>query len=476
MPPAIHRPDRRAAWMIFLITFICYSYFFQGIGWNQMAHFATIRSLAEHGTAEISRFTDLTQDITVTPHGVFSTKSPGFALLGVPPYFLLITLERFFSIDFNATRTWLINMHVITMLLCSLPGAALNVLIFFAFRRENASLRTAMLLAGAFAFGSLSWPYSGVLMVHMLSAALLFAVWYLLTQPTLSSRHILAAGALLGVGILSDILVAPNVVVFAIYLAVRRISPRQWLIYALGPGAGILLTLLYNRLAHGSALASGPFHPIATFTAPGLLFGEFGWPEWIRLYWITYQPMRGLLPCCPIFILCLLALFLIRRPMRFSLPPITILLIFAGYIAFYLSFIGWTGGWSVGPRYMIPALPLLWIFALKPFLRFPKIGRLSNRPLDLQYAGGHFRLRSLPPRPQFKRTQSFRPRSRRSNRLHPGPHQPHRSGPQPRLPPRYPRKTPTDPHFLAAPHLLRIRIFPPQRIPHLNPAPSPLAV
>ena len=370
MTDASPRADRRAAWIIFLTTFLAYAYFFQGLGWNQFAHFSTMRSLAEHGTADISAFTDLTQDITVNEHGTFSNKPPGIALLGTPFYFLLMKIERWIGIDYSAYRVMLRNLHVMTILLSALPGAILNVQLFYAFRREHLALRTAMLMAGAFAFGSLSWPYAGLLMSHLAVASLVFGAWYLLTDLDLTTRRALCAGMLIGLGILCDLLTLPVGFVLGLYVIARRSPFRTWMTYGFGPLMGILALLIYNHLAHGSASQSGALHPTTTFSSPDLFLGQFTWPQWRRLYWITYQPMRGIFTTCPIFIICLISLLLIRRPVRMRLDRIAILLILLVYVLFYLTFIGWNGGWSVGLRYMIPVLPLVWLFAIEPFKRF----------------------------------------------------------------------------------------------------------
>jgi hypothetical protein len=68
----------------------------------------------------------------------------------------------------------------------------------------------------------------------------------------------------------------------------------------------------------------------------------------------------------------LCALLLIRRPFHLRLDHAVILLILATYIAFYLTYLTWTGGWGVGLRFMIPSLALVWLFAMKPARRFPK--------------------------------------------------------------------------------------------------------
>ena len=105
-----------------------------------MSHFATIRSLAEHGNADISSFTSLTGDFTVAPRGTYSNKPPGIALIGTPFYFVLMKLERFRGIDIDAKSVWLGNLHAMAALLSALPAAILNVQLFFAMRREGASI------------------------------------------------------------------------------------------------------------------------------------------------------------------------------------------------------------------------------------------------------------------------------------------------------------------------------------------------
>jgi hypothetical protein len=383
MIPLPNRAERRAAWVILILTFAAYAYFFPGADWNSMSHFATIRSLAERGTADISPFTSLTGDFTVAPGGVYSNKPPGLALLGTPIYFVLMKLERWHGMDIDAKPVWIGNLHVLAALLSALPAAILNVQLFYAMRREGAGIRAAMrregagiraamLLAGAFAFGSLSWPYSGTLMSHMLCASLVFAVWYLLSGATITSRQSVISGMLIGLACLCDLLIFPIAAIFMFYLVVVKRSWRQWLMFIAGPTCALLLILLYNRLAHGGALQSGAFHPAASFSAPGLLLGQFSSPRWRRIWWITFHPMRGLFICCPIFLFCVAALFVVRRPMRMRGNRILILLILMVYVAFYLTFFGWTGGWGVGLRYMIPVLALLWLFALAPAQRFPK--------------------------------------------------------------------------------------------------------
>src|SRR5205085_12312128 len=118
------------------------------------------------------------------------------------------------------------------------------------------------------------------------------AVWYLLSGATITSKQSVIAGILIGLACLCDLLIFPVAGIFVLYVLVVWRSWRQCLIFICGPITSLLLILLYNRLAHGGALQSGAFHPAASFSAPGLLLGQFSSPEWRRIWWITFHPMR----------------------------------------------------------------------------------------------------------------------------------------------------------------------------------------
>jgi len=373
------RIDAILAAVILILTLFTYAYIFQGIGWNQMAHFGTIRSIVERGTPEMSRFANTTNDTMVLGTRHYSNKQPGLALLGVPFYFVLFQIERWLGINYDAPDVWLKNLHAMTVLLCALPAAALNVLIYFAFRREGATPRASMLLAGGFAFGSLSLPYSGLFMSHNLCALLVFAAWYRISRPDLAVSDAFLAGVFIGYSNFSDLLTLLVTAFLALYLIRRPTGARYWLAYAIGPCAAMLALLLYGRLTYGSATQIPNFGP-TIFYQKHLFLGQFDWPDFRRIYWITYQPMRGLFACCPEFVLGLftpLLMLLRRKQVGVRLDLVIILPILVGYLLFYLTFYGWKGGDSVGPRYLIPALPLVWMFALGPFQKWPIIAAVA---------------------------------------------------------------------------------------------------
>jgi hypothetical protein len=92
---------------------------------------------------------------------------------------------------------------------------------------------------------------------------------------------------------------------------------------------------------------------------------------------------------CPVLILPLLSLVAWARPSpspcsrgegrgegSSSAEIVIPLLIIAFFTLFFLTYVSWAGGWGVGPRFFIPAMAFLYLFAARGFERFPIISAL----------------------------------------------------------------------------------------------------
>ncbi len=45
----------------------------------------------------------------------------------------------------------------------------------------------------------------------------------------------------------------------------------------------------------------------------------------------------------------------------------------AYFVLFNMSFYGWTGGWGVGPRYLMPSIPFMFVLATFAARRWPRV-------------------------------------------------------------------------------------------------------
>jgi len=384
-PPGISVPltsdqiDRRAMWVLFAGALLVYTYFFGGQGYNQNAQFDAIRAVVERGTFEITAYADpggpltFTGDVYRVNDRIFSNKPPGMALIGAPVYAVLAGVERALGIDLNDLRAVRFNAYVLTVLLSGLPGAWVVALLYRHLRENAFDPAVSALAAAGFAFGSLLFPYASVLMSHNLLAACLFAAWVWISRPTVSAGRAALAGLLVGFGILTFLPVAPIAALFAGYLIWGRLT-RATVAFCACPALAVVVILAYNAHYYGSPFETGARVGGEQYFEPHLFLGYFDIPDPRRLLWITVHRYRGLLYCCPVFALSLLALIKPNRAwLRRNVVPA---LIVALFILFYTSFNGWAGGFSVGPRYAIPALPFLFLFAVPAIARFRTIALL----------------------------------------------------------------------------------------------------
>lgn len=359
--------DRQSQVLLFCFFLLLYAYFFQGGGWNQNSYFDTIRAMVERGTMDIMAYARNTGDAAAFKGRVYENKLPGLALVGAPAYFVLYHLERSLGISPDSFRTVNGNAHALTFFTSGLPGVLLLLVLYRNFRRREATAYESLWLAGAFGIGSLILPYSGVMMSHLLTAFLLFTAWHLISGPTLSRGAAAAAGLLAGMAAITDLLAAPAAVLFLVYLYAGGKSGAM-LPFVAGAGVFAGILAVHNYHYFGSVMLTNQGIQPDNFKTPGYLFGMFTWPTPALLYWLTLHPYRGLFFGCPVLAL---SLFSLRRPFRVALVTAIPLLVFSYYLIFNMSFNGWTGGWGVGPRYLVPSLAFLFSLSLDGFRRWP---------------------------------------------------------------------------------------------------------
>jgi hypothetical protein len=226
-------------------------------------------------------------------------------------------------------------------------------MMFRAARRLGASEERARAAVIILLFATPLFAYGLLNFSHALTAAAIFIAWDMLFIDP-SPRRDVVAGALIGLATISEypMAIAGAVLVLVAWRRAHRII--------LGGLPFALLLAIYNRAAFGSlfALSSGSernagFHELAS----GGLFG-IGIPSLTRALRLLFDPSRGLFIFSPVLLLALIALW--RRPAPLSRSgwsaltgvPLSLLILYSGYP-------NWHGGWSVGPRYLVPAMPFL---------------------------------------------------------------------------------------------------------------------
>ena len=251
---------------------------------------------------------------------------------GATPYRRLWYETRDFTPAFatwcaSLTNAWVTAAAMVAMLLAALSlGAGLR-----------AALPVVLLVALAtpvahYARTAFSEPLVGLGLAGCLAAALRArdrpALWFV-------------AGLFLGTAVLTrvgTVVQAP----LALLLWDRRASSlaRATAGFVLPVG----VALAYNAVRFGNPLETGYAGEVGSFSTPFL--------EGLRGLWTS--PGRGLLLYCPLVVP---ALFGLRR-----LPRAVALYVagsLVGLTLLYAKWHMWEGGWCWGPRFLVPALPLL---------------------------------------------------------------------------------------------------------------------
>ncbi len=220
----------------------------------------------------------------------------------------------------------------------------------------------AFILGLIYGLTTFAFPYVNTLFGEPL-AALLLVMAVIFAQPRFAIEAGFKPAALVGCGTALGLLVGVNTIyalgipLFALYLLWRQPLQGRTLVAFVAPLllCGLLLAL-YNWGRFGSPLESG-YHFAAGegFTTP-LLSG---------LYGLFFSPYRGLFWYSPILLLSIPGWLMLRRA-HARLAWLIVALILLQALAF-AGWWSWHGGIVWGPRFLLPALPLL-VLCLAPLI------------------------------------------------------------------------------------------------------------
>jgi hypothetical protein len=133
--------------------------------------------------------------------------------------------------------------------------------------------------------------------------------------------------------------------------------------------------IIYNVLAFGSPLHVGYASEEGFEQLHTGLFG-ITYPAWWRIREILVGSYRGLLPLAPLVAVTPIGLVLLARtPGRRGQVAVAGAIV-AFYVLLNASYYYWEGGWSYGPRQMMPALPFLALGLAPLWDSWGRIGRV----------------------------------------------------------------------------------------------------
>ncbi len=286
----------------------------------------------------------------------YSALAPGTAILALPFVGVGFALDGHFTVFGYA----LMSSEVFVALVNSIAAY-----LVYALARLYFSKKTAVFLAFAYAFSTVSWPFAVYFFQSDVTAMFdLLAVYFTIrvTRDTVGnhSRYILVAGISAAAALTTDYVSAILIPIIAGYLVFSfRRRPRvlaglltAFLLYSI---VGIVLIGLYNEAVFGTA-----FHTTEqVYLSSSTPFGEFSTPIYEGLYLNLFSPLRGLFVYS---IFLVLGVFGLAGMLRERLHREEAALMLACFLGILLPYSAWydpVGGAAFGPRFLVAAVPFL---------------------------------------------------------------------------------------------------------------------
>jgi hypothetical protein len=234
---------------------------------------------------------------------------------------------------------------------------ALLVLLLFArqLRRFNVSPPGVLLLTLALGLGTLCWHYAVCDLSEEMQAALLLAAYGSVIRP--GRRSALTAGTAMALLVLVKLVHVTLLPLFMAYLLTPLDEPFRARVTRsalfLGPVAVIGFGIAWlNQIRFGSLFESG-------YGAEASLF--FPQQMWKTVPALLLSPDKGILLFSPVL---LLGLFGFRAFFRQAAreAALCVAIVAVGFLI-TASWHSWGGGWSWGPRLLVPILPVAFLAA-----------------------------------------------------------------------------------------------------------------
>lgn len=355
---------------LFLLVFGVYAYFYQAGGWNQNSRFDLTRAIVEQGTLAIDAFHENTGDKAQRGGHWFSDKAPGLSWLAVPTYAVVHRLRP---------GAVVAGSYLATLFALGLPSALAALQLYALGKGLGGSSTWSAGIIVAYALGTLALPYSTIFYGHQLAAALgvgAFALVWRRRWPAL-------AGLLVGLAVCVDY-TSVVLLIVVVGSAVVRLGGRgtAWLL-AGGTPAAIALGA-YHASAFGHPLALPYNFVLQEHRLSGWFMG-IGPPDPHVALALLFGSYRGLFHGAP-WLVAGLPGFVVLYRRGHRAEAVACATVFVSYLLLNAGLVDWGGGWAMGPRYLIPAIPFLAIGAMGLVLAWPA-GSPARRRLAYVGAG-----------------------------------------------------------------------------------------
>ena len=363
---------KKDALLVFVLLALIYAYFYHDPRANGNSRLGLIFALVQEGHLTIDSFhhRDGTQTIDKSFYNghYYSDKAIGTSVIGAIFYLPIYWLMQLFNHELELK----LIKYLLTLVAVGLPSAFTGSLMYVCCKSITPSKMKAYIATLVITLGTMYLPYSTVFFGHQLAASLLFCAFFMIYQLKLKpgpreTSQLFLIGLLLGLSMITEYTTAVIVVLLVLYYfhALWRQQPfrdiRTIAIPIFGGLVPAALLLIYNTLCFGNPLSIGYEHVSHPFFRESMSQGFMGiqWPQPRVLYYLTVHPAHGLFWQSPVLIMALPGTYFMFHAKQYRIEAVIITIGFLSYLLINSGYYLWWGGWTFGPRHIIPVLPFL---------------------------------------------------------------------------------------------------------------------
>lgn len=344
-----HQMNRPAIWL-FLTLLSLYLITFNGqlSSSDGVVMYQTTAAIAQYGTLRLEPNPGLPQILLGRDGHWYGMYDLGQPIAALPFYVVGRWVSQLLPASDPTTLT-VFAVSLLPVLATAYSGVVFYKTALLLFGKPAAGIIVALL----WGTGTIAWHYTKVYFSEALLTLCLLSACYFLFQN--SKRAVFWGGLALGAMIsirTAALIYYPACVLYLVLSSFRDRTTQTHLLMAIanfsvGMAAAVLLLLWHNYARFGTIFQSG-------YAGQG-----FTTPLVVGLYGLLFSPGRSIFLYSPPAILGLMTLPKFYR--RFPAAGIFIGAAFSIALVFYGCWWTWHGGWSWGPRFLVPVIPLLLI-------------------------------------------------------------------------------------------------------------------
>lgn len=319
---------------------------------NTTSRVLPVLSIVDLGTMKVDSFANKTIDKSFVNGHYYLDKAPLPSYIIVPFYAALKATGLIKqSTDFE---TYSKPIFLLGSFICGSIPFVIICLVFFVYASKYTDNNWSAALSMLFLYTSFVFIYSGTFFAHVFSSCLLLLSYIFLKDK----QRYFYSGLFLGLSVFSDYSVGFIALfwIVQIYFNERKVKSMVFFFAGLSP-------IIFSMIVYNLWTTGAPFDLLYNHSAEEGFANAgnlgFSYPSIFALYGLTISPYRGLLIYCPLLFFSLFTLLKEKQLLRIHWTKNYLFLITVGYFLMISAHKMWWGGWSYGPRQLMPIGVLL---------------------------------------------------------------------------------------------------------------------